>query len=310
MRTRELPEPFPRSAAQPPEPAPRDLGSLLEDCARLVWVQVAELLREVRAGQATVEELFARLFASMVPQGLRVGPCHVFNRDGIVGPPCKLAIYHGGAWAGLPTREGTLLVPARSVFALVHVEHAITPQSLRAAMGFFGELTELWAGISEPPLTLFLGLEGTSAFHLRDHLPEGKLCPVDVLGVLDRWLIVFQDSRDESGPLVGAGKERYPRIDYLGRYTPLVLHLLLHQHLLPDYRGAEHDAMRRELARMVASLLPMYDRAYCSANVQRLKALTEERRRRHPTEEHVMFCSDFLSYLDLLDPSIRIDPRA
>ena len=68
----------------------RALSTHLEDAARLVWDDVAELLREVELRQASVEELFARLLTTMLPTGLKVAPCHVFNRDGVVGPICKM----------------------------------------------------------------------------------------------------------------------------------------------------------------------------------------------------------------------------
>jgi hypothetical protein len=88
-----------------------------------------------------------------------------------------------------------------------------------------------------------------------------------------------------------------------------VLHQLLHQQLLPEHRGAEHDALRRELARMVTSLLPLYDREYCRKHTERLSTLTRERLRRNPTHETMLFCTDFLGYLELVDRTVEITPR-
>ncbi|MCU0611467.1 MAG: hypothetical protein MUE60_06720 [Candidatus Eisenbacteria bacterium] len=296
---------------QPSAADPRDLSTHLEAAARLVWEDVAELLREVETRQASVEELFARLLASMLPLGLRVAPCHVFNRDGLVGPACKLTVYDSRVWAGLPTARGTQLIPTQAVFALVEVDRVLTAGAVTRALELFETTRSLWMPGQEPPLTMLLSLEGASALHIRDLLPAGADCQLDVVGILDRWLIVFQASREENGPLarLGTVQERFPRVDYPGRHTPIVLHQLLHQQLLPEHRGAEHDALRRELARMVTSLLPLYDREYCRKHTDRLSTLTRERMRRSPTHETVLFCSDFLSYLELIDRTIEILPR-
>ncbi|MBN1423099.1 hypothetical protein JXA88_00955 [Candidatus Fermentibacteria bacterium] len=288
---------------QPSVLTAQDLSSHLEDAGRLVWEDVAELLREVETRQASVEELFARLLSSMLPQGLRVAPCHVFNREGIVGPVCKLTVYDSRVWAPLPTARGTHLIPSQAVFALVEVDRILTPGVVNRTLDLFESMRALWIQGQEPPLTMLLSLEGASALHIRDLLPPGTECHLDVVGILDRWLIVFQGSREESGPLarLGTVPERYPRVDYPGRHTPILLHQLLHQQLLPEYRGAEHDALRRELGRMVTSLLPLYDREYCKKHRERLSVLTNERLRRNPTHETVLFCTDFLSYLDFIN---------
>lgn len=288
---------------QPSSLTTQDLPAHLEDASRLVWEDVAELLREVETRQASVEELFARLLSSMLPQGLRVAPCHVFNREGLVGPLCKLTVYDSRVWAPLPTARGTHLVPTQSVFALVEVDRVLTPGVVNRALELFESMRALWMQGQEPPLTMLLSLEGASAVHIRDQLPPGPECQLDVVGILDRWLIVFQASREENGPLARLGTvvDRFPRVDYPGRHTPILLHQLLHQQLLPEYRGAEHDALRRELGRMVTSLLPLYDREYCSKHRDRLSLLTKERLRRNPTHETVLFCTDFLSYLDFIN---------
>lgn len=307
----ELVQRVPDTWVQPPTFGPRDLVTHLEDAARLVWEDVAELLREVETRQASVEELFARLLSAMLPQGLKAYPCHVFNRDGQVGPVCKLTVYDSRVWAGLPTARGTRLIPTQAVFALVEVDRVLTAGAVSRAIELFDDMRALWTPGQEPPLTMLLCLEGASALHIRDQLPPGAECPLDVIGILDRWLIVFQSSRQENGPLVrwGGTPERYPRVDYPGRHTPIVLHQLLHQQLLPEHRGAEHDALRRELARMVTSLLPLYDREYCRKNADRLSTLTKERLRRNPTHETVIFCTDFLNYLELIDRPVEIPAR-
>ncbi len=301
----------PESSAILSSASPRDLCTHLREAARLVWENVAELLREVETRQASVEELFARLLSSMIPPSLRVAPCIVFNREGRVGPPCTLGVYDSGVWAALSTAGGTQLIPAQAMVALVDVHRVLTTEAVASSIDLFRELRELWMPGQEPPLVMLLALEGTSALRIRDVLPPGDRCPLDVIGILDRWLIVFQAARDENGPLAkyGTSPERYPRIDYPGRHTPLLLHQILHQHLLPEHRGAEHDALRRELARMVISLLPKYDRDYCTRHAARLSVLTRERRQRNPSPEVTLFCTDFLSYLEVLDRSIEIPAR-
>jgi hypothetical protein len=280
----------------------RVLARHLEDAARLVWDDVAELLKEVELRQASVEELFARLLTSMLPAGLKVAPCHVFNRDGVVGPVCKMTLFDSRVWAGLPTARGTILIPAQAVFALVEVNRVLTSGAVARAEELFTNLLSLWNPGQSPPLTMFLALEGVSALLVRDQLPPGSECSLDVVGILDRWLIAFQSERDESGPLVRRrlDRDRFPRIDYAGQHTPILLHQLLHQHIMPEHRSAEHDAFRRELGRMVTTLLPLYDRNYCNQHKERLSALTRERMRRNPSPETVLFCKDFLNYLESL----------
>lgn len=281
----------------------RGLAAHLADAARIVWDDVAGMLKEVELRQASVEELFARLLTSMLPEGLKVAPCHVFNRDGVVGPVCKLTLYDSNVWAGLPTARGTILVPAQAVFAFVEVDRVLTAGAVSRTAELFEKLRVLWRPGQDPPLTMLLCLEGASALHIRDQLLAGKHCQLDVLGILDKWLIVFQATEGEPGPLVRLGEteERFPRIDYAGQHTPILLHQLLHQQILPEHRGAEHDALRRELGRMVASLLPKYDKAYCREHKDRLSALAIERMQRNPTPETVLFCTDFLNYLEFLD---------
>jgi|GEM_PF-4838379 len=289
-----------------PEPKRADLRGLaahLEDAARLVWDDVAEMLREVEARHASVEELFARLLTSMLPDGLKVAPCHIFNRDGVVGPVCKLTLYDSRVWAGLPTARGTVLIPSQAVISLIEVDRVLTGGAVMRAMDLFRDLRSLWNPGQDPPLSMLLCLEGASALHIRDQVLAVDSCPLDVLGILDKWLIIFQASDSERGPLVrlGTSDERFPRIDYAGQHTPILLHQLLHQQILPEHRGAEHDALRRDLGRIVASLLPKYDKGYCREHRDRLSALAIERMQRNPTPETVLFCTDFLNYLEFLD---------
>jgi hypothetical protein len=128
---------------------------------------------------------------------------------------------------------------------------------------------------------------------------------------LDRWLIAFQSEREESGALVRRhpGRERFPRIDYAGQHTPILLHQMLHRHIMPEHRSAEHDAFRRELSRMVTTLLPLYDRRYCKQHRERMSALAQERMRRNPSPETVLFCNDFLNYLESLGKPESAPPR-
>lgn len=289
----------------------RALARHLEDAARLVWDDVAELLKEVELRQASVEELFARLLTSMLPAGLKVAPCHVFNRDGVVGPVCKMTLFDSRIWAGLPTARGTILIPAQAVFALVEVTRVLTAGAVARAEELFTNLLSLWRPGQSPPLTMLLALEGVSALLVRDQLPSGSECSLDVIGILDRWLIGFQSGREESGPLARRrpDTERFPRIDYAGQHTPILLHQMLHQHIMPEHRSAEHDAFRRELGRMVITLLPLHDRNYCKQHKERLSSLTRERMRRSPSPETVLFCTEFLNYLESLGKSGGIVPR-
>jgi len=293
------------------QPNIRGLTAHLKDAARLVWDDVAGLLKEVEMRQASVEELFARLLTTMLPEGLKVAACHVFNRDGVVGPVCKMTLYDSKVWAGLPTARGTVLIPAQAVFALVEVTRVLTVGAVRRAEELFSSLRSLWMPGQEQPLTMFLALEGASALKVRDQLSPGQDCSLDVLGILGRWLIVFQGGKEEAGPLVRqqAGQKRFPRIDYAGQNTPIVLHQLLHQQVLPEHRGAEHDALRSDLGGMVTSLLPLYDLTYCRQYRERLSSLAKERMRRNPSPETILFCEDFLSYLDTVHGQRNFAPR-